>query len=841
MIRNIISYEGYKINSSMATMAKNVITAGAENRPSMLEKSYKINSSMATMAKNVIAAGAENRPSMLEKGTKMTLQEHESKLYDEFDRFTSEPEESIHSYYLRYAKLINDINIIKMPMNLHVVNFDQLYAFLKHNEKDAKEVREMRLRFPDPLALLANTYNPPLSYIITQQIIQSPPQQSYVPPVVPQQQPILPTQPDSRFVVPSFLPTNDPIASLNKAMIFLSSTFSSRYPPINNQLRTSSNLRTQPTIQNGQDTVQNVQGRHSQGCAGNAGKKWFKYKMLLAQAQEAGVDLNEDQQDFLADKLEENDDCDDLQQYTTTNFKADHVDAYDSDYDDEATASAIFMASLSPAGSISGDIVGLTYDSDILSEVPHYDTYHENDVLNSDVQETEYIEHSFSNDDSYDELTSNNNVISYVDYMVTIENDYFVPQKQLSAEQVYWAPVSKPSLPEKVTNFFPKKLPSTSQAHKNLQNARDLLDKFDDCSKKGTTLSPYEIGNWETTDIKGAFKQDVILFFKNLRETFKLFEMGLHKETRAKTKLQTSSVQQKLNDQISKNNKLRAQLQAKFSESQVNQNGISVNTKFAKPPTSGNKLYSVTPFLKTQFIPKVVDKNDLSKIVTSHLTTNKIIEKCTKVLAPSLLKIKSEPINAYFKNNRAIYRDYLKVNNEHIETLPKLLEQAIALKPLGENLVYALKFTERIRELSVYVSASCPFTQRGNEKWAHVTSHKKNKSLCRCITKISRRVIYTNASGSKSRSSTKNDRIQRPLSRSKKNKVEAQLRKFKSSLNKNNSVSDCNVNVKNVVVSKNSANVCLSCNECLFAANHDACVVKYLKDVQKHKKAKSAT
>ncbi|GKD23795.1 hypothetical protein Tco_1225498, partial [Tanacetum coccineum] len=63
------------------------------------------------------------------------------------------------------------------------------------------------------------------------------------------------------------------------------------------------------------------------------------------------------------------------------------------------------------------------------------------------------------------------------------------------------------------------------------------------------------------------------------------------------------------------------------------------------------------------------------------------------------------------------------------------------------------------------------------------------------------RVSYTDASGSKPRSNTRNDRIPQPSSRSKKN--------------------------------KNSANVCLSCNECLFSANHDACVVKYLKDVQK--------
>ncbi|GKA39800.1 hypothetical protein Tco_0732351 [Tanacetum coccineum] len=75
---------------------------------------------------------------------------------------------------------------------------------------------------------------------------------------------------------------------------------------------------------------------------------------------------------------------------TELTLKEHHVDAYDSDYDDEATTSAIFMASLFPASSLN---------------------------------DTEYTEHLVSNNDSYDELTSDSNVISDADYMVTIEND----------------------------------------------------------------------------------------------------------------------------------------------------------------------------------------------------------------------------------------------------------------------------------------------------------------------------------------------------------------------------------------------------------------------------------
>nr|GFA71299.1 hypothetical protein [Tanacetum cinerariifolium] len=53
--------------------------------------------------------------------------------------------------------------------------------------------------------------------------------------------------------------------------------------------------------------------------------------------------------------LEETDDCEDLQLQATTNFKAYHVDAYDSDYDDEATTNEIFMENLSPDGSLHDD------------------------------------------------------------------------------------------------------------------------------------------------------------------------------------------------------------------------------------------------------------------------------------------------------------------------------------------------------------------------------------------------------------------------------------------------------------------------------------------------------
>ncbi|GJY64779.1 hypothetical protein Tco_0466239 [Tanacetum coccineum] len=109
---------------------------------------------------------------LLIKGSKLSLQERESKLYNEFNRFTSEKGETIHSYNLRFAQLINDMNTIGMTMkklqvntkfvnnlqwkwskfvtdvklakDMHESTFDQLYAYLRKHEVHANEVRMKR-------------------------------------------------------------------------------------------------------------------------------------------------------------------------------------------------------------------------------------------------------------------------------------------------------------------------------------------------------------------------------------------------------------------------------------------------------------------------------------------------------------------------------------------------------------------------------------------------------------------------------------------------------------------------------------------------------------------------
>ncbi|GJW91299.1 retrovirus-related pol polyprotein from transposon TNT 1-94 [Tanacetum coccineum] len=74
-------------------------------------------------------------------------------------------------------------------------------------------------------------------------------------------------QMDSGLAVPMFNQGVDPISCLNKEMAFLTTVASSRFPSTNNQLRTSSNLINQDTIQDGIVTMQQVQGRQGQSYA----------------------------------------------------------------------------------------------------------------------------------------------------------------------------------------------------------------------------------------------------------------------------------------------------------------------------------------------------------------------------------------------------------------------------------------------------------------------------------------------------------------------------------------------------------------------------------------------
>ncbi|GJY84370.1 hypothetical protein Tco_0497746 [Tanacetum coccineum] len=346
---------------------------------------------------------------MILEGSELTKDDRESQLYDEFERFCQIKGETIHVYYVRFSKLINDMRNIKMTMSrmqlnskfvnnmlpewsrfitevklnrgLKESNFDQLYAYLKQHEVHANENRMMMERFiqptNDPLALVSNASN------------QKYPTQSSESPQSLNQPSIV----DNCQMDTGSTSTDNLIESLTNTLALLNQSFKAHLPQMNNQLRTSSNVRNNATVQDGRVMVQDVRGRYNannqgrpfqrnnaRGVAGtgNVGEPkrpldsdYFKDKMLLMNAHENGVVLDEEQLLFLVGEHVTNfdDDVDDLALNVDHVFEADQCDAFDSDVDEAPTTQTIFMENLTSKEA------GPSYDSNDPSEVQDREYY----------------------------------------------------------------------------------------------------------------------------------------------------------------------------------------------------------------------------------------------------------------------------------------------------------------------------------------------------------------------------------------------------------------------------------------------------------------------------------
>ncbi|GJX23252.1 retrovirus-related pol polyprotein from transposon TNT 1-94, partial [Tanacetum coccineum] len=417
---------------------------------------------------------------MILEGSELTKDDRESQLYDEFEHFRQIKGETIHVYYVRFTKLINNMRNIKMTMprmqlnskfvnnmlpewsrfitevklnrGLKESNFDQLYAYLKQHEVHASENRMMMERFLQPT-------NDPLALVSNASVQQYPTQSSMSP-----QSSNKPSPADNFQLDSGSSSTENLIESLTNTLVLLTQSYKSHLPQTNNQLRTSSNARNKATVQGGRVVVQDVRRRYNannQGrpfqrnnargnvVAGNVGGqnrggnvnpgqakpiKCYNCNGLGHKARECPRPKRLQDSDYFKDKMllmqaQENG-AKDLALNVDHIFEADQCDAFDSDVDETHSIQTMFMINLSSEDPIY-DEVGPSYDSNTSFEVQDHDTfvdhmdeYHEVHKMQNDVQHN-YVA------DSDAEYTRDSNIIPYNQYME--DNEDHVVQSNVSS------------------------------------------------------------------------------------------------------------------------------------------------------------------------------------------------------------------------------------------------------------------------------------------------------------------------------------------------------------------------------------------------------------------------
>ncbi|GKC29298.1 hypothetical protein Tco_1036592 [Tanacetum coccineum] len=519
---------------------------------------------MATTAENVIVAGSETRPPMLEKGmydswkTRIMLyirgKENGEMLKDSVEhypyKFKSEitikdtdgvtdicREERLEDLKgddkLRYDSDIKIVNILllELPINiytlidhyqterkygitfviaakqardLHSVTFDQLYAFLKHNEKDAKEVREMRQSFPEPLALLANTYNPPPSYIrkdatcsSKRRKFEGKEQQGFLADSLEetddcediQLQAIANFKADHVDAYDSdcddeatlnviFMANLSPVGSLNDDTVapqleYIENIVSTNEPY--DELKGNNDVisYTDYMLTIGDDADNYVPPVQKNDMMLSV------IKQMKSQVENCNKVNQESKSEIksLTSELERNKD-----RVRVLGFAVKDGHSEQEAYLTLGYQNPLYLSQArwkKPA----------LYNGHVLIAKEH------NLVSVCDSEETLILAEESLLKKLEKQTVVNTKPVDYSKLNKPYE--IFVPQTQLSVEKLYWSSIPSPLVTVSKLKVFPKKLSSTCQFLKNLNNVRDLLTKFDECIKRRTMLSPHQIGIWE--------------------------------------------------------------------------------------------------------------------------------------------------------------------------------------------------------------------------------------------------------------------------------------------------------------------------------------------------------
>nr|GEV55499.1 uncharacterized mitochondrial protein AtMg00810-like [Tanacetum cinerariifolium] len=587
------------------------------------------------------------------QGTSLTKQEKECKVYDAFDKFTHIKGETLHNLPPEWSKFVTDVKLVK---DLHTTNFDQLHAYLEQHKLYANEVRLMRGRNQDPLALFPPSQ---FGYIYpTQHYSSTYPSQpqfnhSSVPPSYPYQSqmnhqtssvlqivyqsPQVSTQPmtespliDSSLDVSVFSLGDDPIACLNNTMTFLT---------VGGLEETRAKLFSTSYKSNATSS----RGNNASGqarvvkCYNCQGERHMARKCTQPKRQT-------------------------IQTIIPNNaaFQIEDLDTYDSDCDDVSNAKAVLMTNIS------------NYGSDVISEVLYFETYL-NDMENESMHAMQDFEQT--------------PVVDVTDNEITTEQAFWYHMSNPSTKSFDASPIKMEAL---------KELPKVSLVNESLKKLKFHLAKFDNVAKIQTTPNArtevrekskeenvnYDYCEIETKNVELENSVAKLLsenkrLCKEINHVKQVFkdQFDLIKKTRVHTKEHSDSLIDKLNLKSAKNEDLKAQIQ--------------------------DKVFVITSL-----------KNDLQKLKGKEIVDNATQIPTAITIVSRMFKLDLDSLAPWLLKNRKAHIDYLKYTQEQADILWGIVKQAKAKQPLDS----ALDFARNRSQLMNFVSKFLGTVRFGNDQ-----------------------------------------------------------------------------------------------------------------------------
>ncbi|GJR65383.1 hypothetical protein Tco_0011448 [Tanacetum coccineum] len=493
-----------------------------------------------------------------------------------------------------------------------------------------------------------------------------------------------------------------------KVMAFMCTTLTSSYPLTNNHLETSSNPMNQVDMK-GQQTQSYVE------------------KMLLAQVQEAGIALSKEQLVILADTGDRVDSL--LGAYSlTTNpiFQPDGIDLYDSDCDDISTAKAVLMVNL------------LSYGSDVLSEVPHSETY-QNDMANQKQdlmilsvieQMSEQMINHVNNWEKANQEKNNESLTAELErYKERVKNFEQRLSIDLSTHEKMIDSLMDDMIKGKLA--LKQQIDSLEQNLSNqIKEKESLLQTFTKAQQIKPTLYDGSV----------ICSQHVVIHVIDDEETLILEEVSrskmlakqndpISKEKETNTtpinyvelnRLFEDFVKDFKNGLLNELNEVKTifnQMEAAVDQCSIDKKLFEIEKKELKLENERLLEYTICQDI-VNIVMHVDDKSvNVLPVQNTFLDDNIALDvmkmekwsfNAATLIALAVLKLDLEPLSPKLKNNKEAHVDYIRIIKENADTLRDIVKQARTTNPLDNALTYACMYTKQIQELLVYVSDTCP-------------------------------------------------------------------------------------------------------------------------------------